>query len=270
MSGTSITSEATAPNAAARTVHLGGHVVTVVDDYPTFWARADAGTWEAGALRTQAKLIAEDALFIDLGAWIGPTSLHAAACGARVIAVEADPAAAAVLKKNVAANHELTSRITIIERAVAATSAPVTFGARRKAGDSMASMLLAETATLTWTTPAVTPAEIAALIGPGERPVIKMDLEGAEYDVLPAFAPLLAHPRATALVSFHPRILAEARPGTDRASLEQAALAPFSGWLAQPVGDFGTGRAIAVQDLLSDPDWCRQDQWLFSRGGLSS
>jgi FkbM family methyltransferase len=268
MSGTPIMTEATAPNTTARTVHLGGHMVTVIDDYPTFWARADAGTWEAAALRAQAELITGDTLFIDLGAWIGPTSLHAAACGARVIAVEADPTAAAVLKNNVAANPELASRITVIERAVAATSAPVTFGARRKAGDSMASMLLAETATVTWITQAITPAEIAALIAPGERPVIKIDLEGAEYGVLPALAPLLAHPRTAVLVSFHPGILAEARPGADRASLERAALAPFSGWLAQPVGDSWPGEAIPVQDLMSDPDWCRQDQWLLSRASL--
>ncbi|CAH1669219.1 FkbM family methyltransferase [Hyphomicrobiales bacterium] len=263
-----IMTEATAPNTTARTVRLGDHTVTVVDDYPTFWARVDAGTWEASALIAQAALISSNTLFIDLGAWIGPTSLHAASCGARVIAVEADPAAAAVLKSNVAANPELASRITVLERAVAATSAPVTFGARRKAGDSMASILLAETAALTWTTPAVTPADIAALIAPGERPVIKIDLEGAEYGVLPAMGALLAHPRTAVLVSFHPGILADARPGADRAALEHAALAPFSGWLANPVGDQGPGEAIAVDDLLSDPDWCRQDQWLLSRANL--
>ena len=257
--------KATTPHVAARTVRLGGHAVTTVDDYPTFWARADKGSWEPGTLQTHAGLITRETLFIDLGAWIGPTSLHAAACGARVIAVEADPAAAAVLRTNVAANPLLAPRITVIERAVAATSAPVTFGARRKPGDSMASMLLADTATLTWTSAAITPAEIAGLIAPGERPVIKIDLEGAEYGVLPALEPLLAHPETVVLVSFHPGILAETRPGADRAAQGRAALRPFSGWLAQAVGDHGPGRAIAVDDLTSSPDWGQQDQWLLSR-----
>ncbi|CAH1670843.1 FkbM family methyltransferase [Chelatococcus asaccharovorans] len=267
--GRSAMTQATTPPVAARTVSLGGHPVTIADDYPTFWARADAGSWEPGTLQTQAGLITAETLFIDLGAWIGPTSLHAAACGARVIAVEADPAAAAVLRNNIAANPRLAPRISVIERAVAATSAPVTFGARRKPGDSMASMLLADTAAVTWTSQAVTPAELAGLIAPGERPVIKIDLEGAEYGVLPALGPLVAHPQTAVLVSFHPGILAEARLGADRLSLERAALEPFSGWLARSVGNHGLGQAIAVDDLTADPEWGQQDQWLLSRGNPS-
>ena len=43
-------------------------------------------------------------MFIDVGAWIGPMTLVAAACGARVVAYEPDPTAADELAANVALN----------------------------------------------------------------------------------------------------------------------------------------------------------------------
>jgi FkbM family methyltransferase len=249
---------------AARVVRLGGAVVTVADDYPTFWEKANAGRWEPGTLAVMATLLGPGTVFIDLGAWIGPTSLFAAACGARVIAVEADPAALTALRRNIAANPALAERITVVERAVHAQAGTVSFGARRKPGDSMSSTLLAAEASITWSAETVTPAELATMAKPQERPVIKIDIEGGEYQLLPALAPLVAHPAAMVVVSFHPQILAEAQPQDDRAAISRTALAPFGEWQARRIGDAGAGAFQKVRELTAGAT-CPDGEWLLSR-----
>jgi FkbM family methyltransferase len=249
---------------AARLVRLGEAVITVADDYPTFWDKADAGRWEPGTLAVMATVLEPGAVFIDLGAWIGPTSLFAAACGARVIAVEADPAALTALRRNIAANPTLADRITVVERAVDGQAGTVSFGARRKPGDSMSSTLLAAEASVTWSAETVTPAELAGMVKPQERTVIKIDIEGGEYQLLPALAPLVAHPAATVVVSFHPQILAEARPQDDLGALSRAALAPFAEWQARRISDAGAGALRDVRELTGGTAY-PDGEWLLTK-----
>jgi FkbM family methyltransferase len=253
-----------APEPARRLVRLAGATIAIADDYPTFWDRAETGQWEPGTLAVLATLLAPGAVLVDLGAWIGPTSLYAAARGARVIAVEADPAALAALKRNIAANPDLASRITVLARAVGPRAGPVSFGARRKPGDSMSSTLLADGAATTWMTEAVIPTELAAMLEPDQRPVIKIDIEGGEYELLPALGPLLAHPATAVLVSFHPRILAEARPQADLVALSRAALAPVAGWRARRIDDHGASVSQPAAALTAG-DRYPDGEWLFTR-----
>jgi hypothetical protein len=64
----------------------------------------------------------------------------------------------------------------------------------------MSSALLAKGAD-TWTAQGVTPAELAAMLRPDERLVIKLDIEGGEYALVPALGPLLEQPGASLLLS---------------------------------------------------------------------
>jgi FkbM family methyltransferase len=213
------------------------------------------------------RLVDERTTFLDLGAWVGPTALHAAARAGRVIAVEADPAALDQLRRNLAANPDLARRIEVVARAVHPHEGRVTLGARRKAGDSMSSVLLAD-ARETWEAPAVTPEQLAAMLGEDDaRLVIKMDLEGAEYALLPQAKPLLERAHAI-LVSFHPQILAAAVPAAAEAARRtRAALAALAGFRACPVTAAGAARPSLAPLLVR---WrLRHDlpseDWLFTR-----
>jgi FkbM family methyltransferase len=146
------------------------------------------------------------------------------------VAVEADPAALVQLRANIAANPDLAPRITVVDRAVAPQPGLVRMGARRKLGDSMSSTLLGG-ADRTWQIAAITPAELARLIGPSERLVVKIDIEGGEYALLPTLGPLIARPGTAVLLSLHPQILRESGAG-DLIERTRAALAPFAGWNA--------------------------------------
>ena len=222
---------------ASRTVSFGRYRIRVDDDQPTFWDRVEAGAWEPGTLTTLERLVGPDTTFLDLGAWVGPLSLYAAALGARVLAVAADPAALDQLRRNLAANPDLAARVTVVPRAVSSESGPVGFGARRKPGDSMSSTLLTDRATTAWTADAVTPRELAALIEGTSELVLKLDIEGGEYALLPALGPLLDRPKtAAAIVAFHPEMLANS---SDMARALGDAARPLAGWRAVRI-DKGT------------------------------
>ena len=244
----------------SRTARIGRATVRVEDDQPTFWARVEAGGWEPGTLCALDGLAGSGDVVLDLGAWVGPITLYAAALGARVIAVEPDPVALAQLRRNVAANPELAPLIRIVPGAIAPQPGRIALGARRKPGDSMSSALLAGSGASTWTSIVVTPAELAAMLPSSGRLVVKLDIEGGEYRLLPAIGPLLARDPAL-LASFHPLILSETGE-LDVHGATRAALAPLKGWRGREIG---RGDRPLRQGLLPDVvlDAIDVETWLF-------
>jgi FkbM family methyltransferase len=218
----------------------------------TFWDKVDRGAWERGTLDALDRCVSPGVEVVDIGAWVGPVALYAAARGAaRVIAVEADPEAARDLRANLALNPELAARVTVLERAVAPAPGPVRLGARRKPGDSMSSVLLADEGRDSWTAPGITPAELAALLTPGAPAFVKIDIEGAEYALAPALAPLAARPRTAVLLSFHPQFAAPDRPRWRRTfALTRRLLRPFAGAQVWRATDRGLRRAPLAEALI--------------------
>jgi FkbM family methyltransferase len=249
---------------ATRAVRMGCRVVQVADDQPTFWDRVEAGRWEPRTLAAIDRLVDRRTTFIDLGAWVGPTTLYAAAVARRVVAVEADPAALDQLRRNLAANPDLAARVEVVPRAVHARDGQVTLGARRKPGDSMSSTLLAE-AERSWQAETVTPEQLAAGLSGDERVVVKIDIEGGEYDLLPSLAPLLGRTEAV-LVSFHPKMLtAAAADRRDAARRTRAALAALAGFRARSLDAKSTWHARLAPLLLRLRGRLLCDDWLFTR-----
>ncbi len=237
------------------------------DDQPTFWERVENGAWEPGTLAVMDRHVGPATLFVDLGAWVGPTTLYAAALGATVVAVEADPAALDQLRRNLAVNPYLADLVTVVPRAIHATEGCVRFGARRKPGDSMSSVLLADSAT-TWNAPTITPGGLAGMLPEGLAPFVKIDIEGGEFDLLPVLGPLLDRPGTRALVSFHPAILAASicsgEAGRDiLVAGTQAALAIFAGWRSFPVRT--QREPERTPDAAAIAAGIASDEWLFVR-----
>ncbi|CAK0757174.1 hypothetical protein CCP1ISM_7140001 [Azospirillaceae bacterium] len=78
-----------------------------------WWQSYASGRWEPQTLALLYKILRPGDLYIDVGAWIGPTVLFAAARGATVVAFEPDRTAFRELAANVAANPSLSKRITL-------------------------------------------------------------------------------------------------------------------------------------------------------------
>lgn len=241
-----------------RVVHVAGRRFVVDDDKPSFWDRAEAGTWEPELLAELGEALRPGDLFLDIGGWVGPTSLYAAACGADVVALEPDPAAARQFRANIAANPDLSSRIRLIEAALTPEGGQARFASPRKQGDSMSSVLLAGRGGTDWEAAAISPADLIATLPAGRRLVIKIDIEGGEYRLGAALAALAALQPARALIGFHPALMLL---DGDQAGLERATVAIFAAFAGMEQQILGQNSGNPLREALQAPITVR-----FSRG----
>lgn len=188
---------------------IGHYPVTVrgtklkVDPYHLgFWRDLGGGTWEPSLLQFLEDHLSRDSTFLDLGAWIGPATLFAARRCRRVFAVEPDPAAYRHLLWNLELNgiqNAMPFQVAIGEET----------GLRRldargeRLGDSKSTLLPGdgggaetEVVCLSW-------GDWLALAGQPRIDCLKIDIEGGEFEVLPAIREYLISERPTLHLSLH-------------------------------------------------------------------
>jgi len=171
-----------------------------------FWRKASAGKWEPETLDVLNRHLDKNHDYLDIGAWIGPTVLYGARKARHVYCFEPDP----VAFRHLAWNLELNG-ITNVSAFAAALSHG--FGVARmasfggEAGDSMTSLLSSDAAsrsdvlTIGWE-------QFAGSVDLSDVSLVKMDIEGAEFDVLPTLVPWLKSQRPALYLSTHAPFLA--------------------------------------------------------------
>ena len=157
------------------------------------WERAD---FEPATLRVVDEFVTPESTFVDIGAWTGPVSLWAARLGARVVAVEPDPAAIIVLHKNTAANYPA---IEIFEGALNDYSGSCHIEPHVDGWGSSMTHLSPEGHEV----PCLTMSDLFAHYEIQNCTLVKMDIEGAESVVLEHTAPFLAKLGIPLLVAMH-------------------------------------------------------------------
>ena len=198
------------------------------------------GGFEEGTIRFFNLVLPCCDRMVDFGAYIGFTALHAASRGVEVHAFEPHPVAHDLLVRNVAANPSLSPRMRLYQHGVGARDEAVTLYAKARADSGTSVHQTIEREGIVQGAPAgkarLRDADaVLRELDVNARTLVKIDIEGAEYDVLPRLAPLLARTRPWLHVSFHPFNLVD--PGGDpwrtelkrvRAALDVAeALAPY-------------------------------------------
>lgn len=167
------------------------------------------GGFEAGTLRFFDVALPHCDRFIDFGAYLGFTSLYAATHGVEVTALEPNPCSFALLRANLAANPDLALRIRVLPFGVGARDESVTLYAKGVADSGASVFQDVERAMLIRGAPEATvelrdAGAVLGEIGLDRRTLLKIDIEGTEYAVLPAIGPLLATHKPWLHVSFHP------------------------------------------------------------------
>ncbi len=186
---------------------LGFNIVN--DPVASLGAAEFTSGFEAGTISFFDRVLPCCDRMIDFGAYIGFTALHAACHGVEVFAFEPNPAAHDLLARNVAVNPDLASRVHLFRHGIGPHDEEAVLYAKAQA-DSGASLhrtiergsvirgMAAATITLRDASTVLREA------GVDRRTLLKIDIEGAEYQVLPAIAPVLAEAKPWLHVSFHP------------------------------------------------------------------
>lgn len=155
-----------------------------------FWDLWETGRWEADTKAWLHEVLRPGDLFLDVGAWIGPTARWALDLGAEVIAVEPDPVALEDLRK---------LPVEIWAGALTVDGGTVMLAANQRVGgeygDSMSCIGDAGIPVDSWTIDEVLQGRIPA--------AVKMDVEGYETVLCPAIVPMLAVHKVPLHISCH-------------------------------------------------------------------
>lgn len=188
-----------------------------VDPYHIgFWRAVARGQWEPELLESLDRNLKSGSTYLDVGAWIGPTVLFAARRCGKVYCFEPDPDAFQFL----AWNLRLNGLRNVVPFCTALTS---TSGIRSIAspdgllGTSKSSLLLDSVPGDRVEVPCTSWSDWLRLVAPAKIDVIKIDIEGGEFELLPAMAAFLQTARPTLLLSLHAGFLP---PETREAKLD--------------------------------------------------
>ncbi|WP_278922408.1 FkbM family methyltransferase [Pseudophaeobacter profundi] len=165
-----------------------------------FWRKASAGRWEPETFAVLDAYLNKEQDYLDIGAWIGPTTLYGAARARRVYCFEPDPVAFRYLAWNLELNgvQNVSAFSVALSRGVG-IARMASFGG--EAGDSMTSLLTdgdhgSDVITLGWK-------DFSDATDLSKVSLVKMDIEGAEFDVLPSLLPWLKAHRPALYLSTH-------------------------------------------------------------------
>lgn len=170
-----------------------------------FWNYVSSGKWEPHTFEIIDNFVSENSSVIDIGSWIGPISLFMAGKGAQVYSVEPDPVAYQELISNLKLNPALDQRIQSFNFAIAPEDKEIKLYARKSHGDSSSSILnrIEDTNDHIYVK-GVSFSHFLKMSKLTQVDFIKMDIEGGEFEVLPAIAPMLEKlGMPTVFVSFH-------------------------------------------------------------------
>ena len=173
-----------------------------------FWRDVAAGRWEPELFDALDANLRPDSVFVDIGAWIGPVTIYAAARCARVYSLEPDPEAFQHLLWNLRLNR--LANASPFNIALASTN-----GVRRLAspdgrlGHSTSTLLEAhgrgegaDVLCMRWE-------DWLRTVSPPRVDFIKLDIEGGEFELVPTMEEYLRREKPALLLSLHAPSLPE-------------------------------------------------------------
>jgi FkbM family methyltransferase len=167
-----------------------------------FWRDVARGRWEPDTYRILSRFLAADAVYCDVGAWIGPTVLYAAKLCKKVLCFEPDPFAYEYLLTNLRLNG--ARNVLPFHLALGESDGMKKIGSfGEELGDSRTSLLptnrpgaVAEVLCLTWES-------WLSLTGQGAVDLLKIDIEGGEFSFVPTLKRYLERHKPVVYLSTH-------------------------------------------------------------------
>lgn len=160
------------------------------------------GEWEPDTFHIFDAFLKKDQCYIDIGAWIGITTLYGSQLAKHCYAMEPDPIAMNYLEENIALNPALKSKITLSKECLYNINGEVFLGNKYQAGDCTSSIHFGN-ANTNWRVPAITFDHFLKKYSIKNYNFIKMDTEGAEAVILPQMAQMLKVDKPTLFLAIH-------------------------------------------------------------------
>ena len=179
-----------------------------------FWELYAKNEWEPETFKIFDRFIHPNSVYIDIGAWVGPTVLYAAQKARLSVAVEPDKDAYRELEQNIELNPELKNKIKCKNIAITEKNEIVKIYTREFSANSGSSILETQKTEEYYEVQGITFDELFKEFPLNEVSFIKIDIEGAEYYSVPELKNILEklekHP--TIYLSLHAPNLIEPLP----------------------------------------------------------
>ncbi|CAE7332483.1 unnamed protein product [Symbiodinium natans] len=169
-----------------------------------FWWRTKYPTWEESTFQIFRYFVRPDSVVLDVGGWIGSTSLWLAALAQKVVVLEPSDAAFEELVQNAAQNADRRDRLSLLRVALGARRGFVQMTNR---GDSADQVGIYDGRQAILSTVWDLRELLLAFPILNETSFIKIDAEGSERDLVPSMASFLHRTRPTVWLSLHPYAL---------------------------------------------------------------
>ena len=173
--------------------------------FETFWDQVDNHTWEPHTLAAIECLLSQDDIFIDVGAWIGPTALIGAFKAKKVICYEPDPVALEELRQNLSLNN--MKHVEVRDYALFDHNGEMglSSGWDGDLGQSASTLMSRK---YNYVVQVKDIRQEILLSDFRDCSLLKMDVEGAEYTLIPLLSSYLGSSRHTLLLSVHSQKIA--------------------------------------------------------------
>lgn len=174
-------------------VNLHGKRYRLAPGNDKFWRKVAAGQWERKTFQFLERCLRADSVYLDVGAWIGPTVLFAATCCKTVYCIEPDPVAYQRLLMNLQLNR--IDNVLPFHGALAVANGPVRIANAEDFGNSETRVTAEATSGNEdnhATVLAITLNDLLNWWGIDRIDVLKMDIEGAEFALIPSLIDLLS------------------------------------------------------------------------------
>lgn len=159
-----------------------------------FWQDKYAN-WEGNTFSVFDNFLSKEKDFLDIGSWVGPTAIYASFLSRNVIAIEPDPIAFKILNTNINLNN--ISNVQTINKALS-TLDTCYISSNKFFGDSMTRVSSDSKKGIL-----VDPIKLETLISMGDYSLIKMDIEGSEFDIIQNYNNFLNEIKIPLYLSLH-------------------------------------------------------------------
>ena len=172
-----------------------------------FWKGYMGKGWEPETFKIFDAFLDKNHSYIDIGSYIGPSVLYGSQLAKHCFAIEPDPIAFQELKNNIELNDHLKPHITLSKYCISDSIGTAKFFVPNKkleyGGGGSSSLLDWKNKKIFWEVQTTTIQQFIQSFSITDCNFIKIDIEGAEFDLIPSMSGYLKNQKPTLLIEIH-------------------------------------------------------------------